>query len=443
MNYNQNRVFVTGLGSVSTFGTGVDALWRGCLNGKPHYEKIPEHWKQVSPFNSDIYSPLPGLDYFNHSLSRIEQLQADTAVLNLLVACSEAIKNAALGVSTVCKKTNRLSIDEISDPYSAGVFMGTGNGGVNSLLENYRHFTLNKMLTETPETFPSELRRILAVPQRLNKYTTARGMPNAVAASVGIKYGIKGIVNAFCYACSSSTIAIGNAYEAIRSNRVQLAIAGGTEYATDHLGCSFRSFDVANTLASEQDGILHGPFDKRSNGFLFSEGGAGALILESESSMVSRGAEPLAEIVGFSETFDAHNIMAPIEDGFELKRLLRNLLEQSGVNADEIDYINAHGTGTKNDGIEAEAFQGVFPHRPICNSSKSIFGHTLGASGVLESMVTVLSLKNGTVHESAGVDNVIESINLVRSTQKYPIKTALKISSAFGGHNAALLFRKE
>ena len=442
MNYKPNRVFITGLGAVSTFGLGVDALWRGCLDGQPRYRKIPEHWKRISPFNSDIYSPLPEIEYSAHSLSRVERFHYDVAVLNLFVACDEAIRDAALTTSIVCRKSNQLSISEILCPYDAGVFIGTGSGGVNSAFENYRNFTLSKLLSDAPEQFPPDLRELLNVPHRFSKFVAARAMPNAVAAGVGIKYSIKGAVNAFCYACSSSTIAIGNAYEAIRSNRMQLAISGGTEYATDHLGSTFRSFDAANTLAREQDGKLFGPFDERANGFLFGEGGAGVLILESESSMEKRGAEPIAELIGFSESFDAHNIMVPEESGKELHRMLDNILDRSGVSPGDVDYINTHGTGTRNDAIEAKVYEKAFGSGPICNSSKSILGHTLGASGALETIVTALSLNNGEVHGSAGIENAIAGINLAKASQKYSIETALKVSSAFGGHNAALLLKK-
>lgn len=442
MNYKHNRVFITGIGAVSTFGAGSNALWQGCLDGEPRYKSIPEHWKKVSAFNSDIYSPLPEINYSDYLLSRVEQLHYDIAVLNIFIACDEAIQNAGLNVNVACKKTNQLSISEVSSPYDAGVFIGTGNGGVNSLLGNYRHFILNKMITENPEQFPPDLREWLSVPTRLNKFVTARGMPNAAAAGVGIKYSIKGVVNSFCYACSSSTIAIGNAYEAIRNNRIPLAISGGTEFATDHLGSSFRSFDAANTLARKLDGRIFGPFDKQANGFLFSEGGSGALILESESSMDKRGAEPLAEIIGFAESFDAYNIVAPAKEGEELRRMLDNIFDYSGANPGDVDYINTHGTGTKNDEIEAKVYRELFSHHPICNSSKSIFGHTLGASGALESIVTALSLSNETVHGSAGVVNPVEGIDIALTSQKHIMKTALKVSSAFGGHNAALLFKK-
>lgn len=441
MSYKKNRVFITGLGSVSTFGLGTNALWQGCKKGDTALENIPENWKAISPFSANVYSPLVKPDYDKLGLSRVEQLHYDTAVLNLFIAAAEAIEDANLIVESSSKKKNTFTFPTFN-PYKLGIFIGSGNGGVNSLLENYRHFLLNKWVSENPSETNSELQSLLQVPKRFNKFVTARQMPNAVAAGLGIKYSVKGIVRSSHYACSSATVAIGEAFEAVQSGSIGLAIAGGTEYATDHLGSTFRSFDVANALGSTIDDVWHGPFDKRSNGFLFSEGGAGALIIESEESVTKRGIEPLAEIVSFKQSFDAYNIMAPEEGGHEFKRLFDLIFEDTDVNTENVDYINTHGTGTKNDINEANTINEKMPHNPVCNSSKSIFGHTLGASGALETIVTVKSLREQTIHKSGGLFDPVENINLCTETKNNPIKYALKISSAFGGHNAALLLKR-
>jgi len=422
-------------------GPGAAAFWQGCLEGVAQWQPIPDHWEVFTPYITDAFSPLPDIEYKDFGLGRVEQLYYDPSVLNLLVACREALENAAINVTVTNEKSNSLSIPCL-DTYQTGVFMGSGNGGINSLLENYRHFLLNKLINDKPQAFPEDIRETLKIPKRFNKFVTAREMPNAVAAGVAIKYGIKGIVKSAHYACSSSTVSIGDAFEAIQGGRLQMALAGGTEYATDHLGSTMCSFDVAHALGSLVDGRWRGPYDKRSNGFLFSEGGAGVLVLESEESVYRRGVEPIAEVIGYGTSFDAFNIMAPDESGLELKRLISNVCASAGIEAEKIDYINAHGTGTKNDVNEIEVFNGVMPQKPAVNSTKSIIGHTLGASGALETIISALSLKHQTVHKSAGIEEPLEGVNLVRETSQVAVDYCLKISSAFGGHNAGLLLKR-
>ena len=430
-----NRVFITGVGSITTCGVGVDSLWKANLSGRASHQEIPESWSQISYFNSRIYLPLPRLDYSGLDISRVEQLLYDPTLLNLFLATRESLNNARIKADISNRKNNQLKLEGF-DPYRLGVFIGSGNGGIKSLLDNYRSFLLDKHLRNTKDDY---LRNLISVPEQINNFVVAKQMPNAVADGVGIKYGIKGTVQSFYNACAASTIAIGHAFNNIKHGHLDCAITGGTEYATDNLGGVFKGFDLSGTLAKEVEGEYRGPFDTKSNGFLFSDGGAGSIILESEQSVSSRGVEPIAEITGFSESFDAHNLLAPLEEGIELERMLNKILDISQLRKEEIHYINAHGTGTKNDLIEEKILNRVFPSRPYISSSKGVIGHTLGASGSLETIITALSIKNKILAPSGSLKEPTNNLNIVKEKTTTPIQNALNISSSFGGHNAALL----
>lgn len=434
MNSN-NRVFITGLGSISTYGVGVGALWKAANTGTSTYKKIPESWLNSSAFNGDIYLNLEEIDYTKFGISRAEQLLYDPSLLNLFIAISESIKSANIKIDLFNEKKNLFQLLDF-DPYKLGVFIGSGNGGIKSLLNNYRYLLLNKYIKETEN---QSLKKLVKLPPFINKFVAAQQMPNAVSDGVGIKFCVKGEVNSTYYACASSTIALGNAFNSIRNGSLDCAIAGGTEYASDHLGVFFKSFDLAGVIAKEVEGTYRGPFDSRSNGFLFSEGGSGSLILESEQSMNKRGVEPYAEITGYARTFDAHNIMSPPEHGDELKRLYLQLLKEAKLKPEDVDYINAHGTGTRNDIIEVNVLNQIFPRKPVVTSSKGVIGHTLGASGSLETIITALSIKNNVIPPSGSLYEPITSLNLATKRIDTTIQNSIVASSSFGGHNAALM----
>ena len=206
-------------------------------------------------------------------------------------------------------------------------------------------------------------------------------MPNSPAAAMGIRFGFRGPNVTSCVACSSGTMAIGNAFRAMRDGRVDVALTGGCEYFGDDHGHIFRSFDVAGALV--QDGETpercNRPFDQQRTGFLFSQGGAAVLVLEELEHARRRGATILAEIVGYAETFDAYSMMSMPAGGDQVERMMRLALADADVAVEEVDYLNAHGTGTEiNDRVEAETINRVFGKRVLVNTTKSLLGHTIG-----------------------------------------------------------------
>jgi 3-oxoacyl-[acyl-carrier-protein] synthase II len=185
------------------------------------------------------------------------------------------------------------------------------------------------------------------------------------------------------------------------------------------------------------------PFDENRSGFLFSQGGAAVLILEELDHAQRRGATILAELIGFAETFDAHSIMSLAPGGQQIERMIHATLEDANMSPKDVDYINAHGTGTKNnDQTEAEVIDRVFGKSVRVNSTKSLLGHTIGASGAFEALVTALTLRDGKTHISRNLENPVLDLNFVRSVESFEPRVALSQSFAFGGHNAAIILRK-
>lgn len=278
-----------------------------------------------------------------------------------------------------------------------------------------------------------------------NPFVVSMLMPNAVPAHIGLKYSIKGPNLSYCVACASGTVAIGKAFHAIRAGTVDVAITGGSEYLEDHYGGVFHGFDIAKALVRNCDNpeTANRPFDVNRSGFLFSQGGAAVLLLEELESARTRGARILAEVAGYAETFDAYSVMSIAPDGVEIERMIRGALADAGLTAEHIHYVNAHGTGTQaNDEVESEVIGRVFGREVLVNSTKSLIGHTIGASGAIEALVAVMSLKDQRTHPCKNLDEPLTDLNFVRETTSAPMTAALSQSFAFGGHNAGLILKR-
>jgi len=270
-------------------------------------------------------------------------------------------------------------------------------------------------------------------------------MPNSIAANLAIRWGVRGAADTSCAACASSTIAIGKAYRAIQRGELDLAIAGGAEHLSDRAGGVFMGFDRLQTLAKPYQGLgtENRPFDRDRSGFLFSEGGAGFAVLESGDSLLRRGARAIAEVVGFAETTDAFSI-ASIKDGYNaIDEMISRTLADADIAPEQIDYINAHGTGTEiNDAVEGGILARKFGRKPRVNSTKSLLGHTIGAAGALEFAVTALSLERQAIHLCRNLDNPVADLEFSMTSGPASIEYALTQSFGFGGHNAGLILHR-
>jgi 3-oxoacyl-[acyl-carrier-protein] synthase II len=382
-------------------------------------------------------------------------MQRDPVALLALCAAQDAVSKAGLSTSLKDQRSNSYFIDDL-EAHRAGVFMGTGIGGAHTFLDNHAHQILAcpgqalRRLRQEEKLSPSVDEKLhglvesMVYPARFNPFVVPMLMPNAVSAALGIKYSLHGPNNTYCLACASGTVAVGEAFRAVRRGDVDFALTGGSEYLYDHCGGIFRGFDVAKTLVRDcaDPDWANRPFDERRSGFLFSEGAAAVLVVEEYEKAVARGAPVMAEIVGYAETFDAHCMMSNATDGAQIERMFVEAIADAGLAACDIDYVNAHGTGTElNDSVEARVLERFFGHQVLVNSTKSILGHTIGASGAMEAAVTVLSIQNQTTHVCRNLENPIVDLNFVRCVEPQTISTGVSHSFAFGGHNAALVVR--
>lgn len=449
------RVVITGTGVICSLGQSTSEFWDNCLRGASRVEPIPEAWHEYSKFRSTLWSPLPEIDFSDKNIGQTELLQFDTVTLLALAAAYEAFENAGLSLTVQDKRARTYTVDV--DSLRAGVFIGTGIGGAESFVTNYAHQMLTRpseeisriarSLENSPDiaTKLETLRALLKHPPRFNPFVVSKLMPNATSAALGIKFSFRGPNATSSLACASGTTAIGRAFHAIRSANADIALAGGCEYLRDPYGGIFRGFDAARTLVQHCNDPLRAnrPFDKARSGFLFSEGAACLLLVEELEHALARGATPMAEITGFGQSFDAHNMMSPAPDGKRIRDMIRGALEDAGLAAHQIQYVNGHGTGTEsNDGLEAAVIDEIFGSGVRVNSTKSLLGHTIGASGALEALVCALSLESQRLHESLNLEDPVNGIDFVRSPTSAELSAALTQSFAFGGHNAALVLSR-
>lgn len=355
-----------------------------------------------------------------------------------LLATQEALAMAGISLRVVSQRHDRYALEQINTNRT-GVFIGTGIGGAKTFLENHAF----QILHYPAKSLRSIQQAGFTYPNRANRMAVSMLMPNAVSASIGIKYGLHGRNRTVTNACAAGTSAIGEAWYEIATGNLDMAICGGAEYLYDDYGTIYRGFDMLGTLAKPTDNIQYAnrPFDKQRSGFLYAQGGAGILILESIEHAQQRQAGVLGHISGFAETFDAQSMVALAEDGMQIERAIRGALAIAKRTSGDVDYINAHGTGTEaNDRVEAEVIGRTFPQRPKVASNKSVLGHTIGASGALEAIITLLSMQQQQTPACLNLDEPDFGLNFVTNSQeRFPINTALSCSYAFGGHNAALV----
>ena len=447
------RIVITGSGVIAANGAGSNEFFENCMKGIAPVEYIPSRWHEYNDFGCNIWSPLKKVDFGKYNITAIEQKQLETTTKLALSCCFQAVDDARLKREVSDKKRNTYSLPEI-DPERSGVIFGTGIGGISSFSEAFSYQVLNNIkskLSDISNASDNSCSKIdsvtekMIMPKRFNPFAVSMIMPNSSAANIGIKFGLKGLNNTISLACASGTAAIGSAYDAIRSGRLDFCVTGGVEYMFDEYGGLFYSFDVLKTLCkpSEQIDKSNMPFDENRSGFLFSEGGCAVLILEELEAALKRNAPIIAEIVSYSESCDAFNIMMIEPSGENMERMICGLLNKSGVSPDDVDYINSHGTGTKlNDEVETSVIEKIFGTKPFINSTKSLIGHTLGASGAIEAVVTAMSIKNKTVHECKNLKNPIKKLNFAYRPEGADIKTAISQSFGFGGHNTALLLKE-
>ena len=411
------RVVITGLGIVSPVGTGIDYAWKNILAGKSGIRKVTEF--DVSDIASQIAGfPIRGTNPGDFNPDSVidprEQRKMENTILYALVAADEAIKDAGL-------------IDYTGDKNRIGVSVGSGVGGLSTISEN------DVIIMKEGARFVSP-------------FFVPKSVVNMPAGHISIKYGFGGPNIAMATACATGSHSIGEGAEIIKRGDADIMVCGGSESAVCRLGMiGFAAMRALSTRNDEPEKASR-PWDKDRDGFVIGEG-AGILILEEYEHAIKRGAKIYGEVAGFGMTADAYHITAPAPEGAGGKRAMQIALDKAGLKADDVDYINAHGTSTGlGDVGELIAVKELFGNGKTCMSStKSMTGHLLGAAGAIEAVFCTLAIRDNIVPPTINLENPIDEVgdfNLVpNKAQKREVNVALSNSFGFGGTNASLILK--
>lgn len=410
------RVVVTGLGALTPIGNDVQTFWQSLLAGRSGAAPITRF--DSTKFKTQFASELKDFDVKEH-IDRKEARRMDRFTQYALVTADEAIKDS--GFQDVNYEAHRV-----------GVLWGSGIGGIDTFLEECMNFAKGD---GTP---------------RFNPFFIPKMIGDLAPGHISIKYGFRGPNYATMSACASSTNAIIDAFNYIRLGKVDACLAGGSEAAINEAGMG--GFNSMHALSTRNDdpSTASRPFDKDRDGFVLGEG-AGCLVLEEYEQAVKRGAPIYAELSGTGVGADAHHITAPHPEGLGAIDVMRSVLEESGLNSSEVDYINVHGTSTPlGDVAELKAIRKVFGEAAYdlnISSTKSMTGHLLGAAGAVEAIAAILAVQNDvvppTINHFTDDPEIDDKLNLTfHEPQEKRVRAAVSNTFGFGGHNASALFRK-
>lgn len=415
MNNRARRVVITGMGIVSPYGVGVDLFWENISQGKSGIKPITI--TDISAHSVKIGGEVSNFDPSLY-IDKKEAKRMDRYTQHAVVAAKFAAEDAGLDKADV-------------DPTRVGVIVGSAAGGIGTIEQNH------KAIMEKG-------------PSKCSPFTVPMMIVDMAAGRISIMHNAKGINKCVVTACATASHSIGDAFRAIVYGDADVVYAGGAEAPLTQL--SIAGFSSARTLSTRNDEPEKAsrPFDKDRDGFVMSEG-AGILVLEELEHAKARGAKIYAELVGYGASADANDIVAPCADGDGAARAMDAALKDAGLNPEDIQYINAHGTSTSlGDIAETLAVKRIFgdyaKNGLLVSSTKSMVGHLLGAAGAVEAIACVKTIETGLVPPTINLDNPDEKCDL-----DYVPHTARKVeningvmsnSFGFGGHNASLIFKK-
>ncbi len=412
------RVVITGMGIVSPVGTGIEHAWENIIAGKSGVKKIDAF--DASDLASQIAGmPVRGTNPGEYNPDAVidarDQRKMDKSIMYGMVATDEALRDAGL-------------IDYAGDKDKFGVSIGSGIGGLDAIYENCVELHTGG-------------------PRRISPFFIPKSIINMTAGYVSIKYGLRGPNLSVVTACASSAHSIGEAARLIQHGDADVMVAGGTEGGVGRIGIAgFAAMRALSTRNDEPERASR-PWDTGRDGFVMAEG-AGILILEEYEHAVARGAKIYAELAGYGLSGDGYHITAPAPGGEGGMRAMRAALNDAGLQPSDVDYVNAHGTSTGlGDMGELTAVKNLFAGYDVSMSStKSMTGHLLGAAGAVETIFSVLSIRDGIVPPTINLDNPEEDVGdfdlVPHVAKKRNVDVAISNSFGFGGTNASLLLKK-
>ena len=405
------RVVVTGLGAVTPVGNTANDFLDGIFNSQVGIAPITKF--DATETGVTVAGEVKGFDPAER-VGKREARKMDLFSQYAVHAAGEALENAGLA-------------DGVDNPDRFGVIMGNGIGGLTTIEEQV-------------------IRMHDKGPQRVSPMFVPNAIPNMVSGNVSMRYGAKGINYTLSTACASATNAIGEAFWRIQSGKYDVMVTGGSEATVNEMGIS--GFAALTALSTEPNPLeASKPFDVNRHGFVMGEG-SGILVLESLEHAQSRGAKIIAEVVGYGANSDAYHLTSPTPDGSGPAGSVKLALQDAGIEASDIDYVNAHGTATgANDAAESKAMELVFGKNGVLvSSTKGMTGHLLGAAGAIEAIAAIGALVREQLPVNVGVteqDPETAGVTLVNDDNKFVAPNyVLSANYGFGGHNAAIIFKK-
>ena len=410
---NTRRVVITGMGLITPLGNDLNTSWDAIKNGKSGIETL-DHF-DVSAFSTQFGGAIKNFDCSEYMEIK-EARRMDEFMQYGIAAGVQAINDSGIDMSTI-------------DNERAGVAIGSGIGGIKTIEE-------------------TSIQVKDSGPRKVSPFFVPGSIINMIAGNLSIRYGLRGPNVAVTTACATGTHNIGLASNIITNNQADVMLVGGAEMSTSPVGLA--GFCAARALSTRNDRPQYAsrPWDRDRDGFVLSDG-AGIMVLEELEHAQKRGANIYAEISGFGMSGDAYHMTAPSEGGAGAALCMANALRSAGMNPDQVDYINAHGTSTPaGDIAETQAIKSVFKdhaYNLAVSSTKSMIGHLLGASGAAEAIVSVLSIRDKVISPTINLDNPDEECDLdyvPHTTREQSLNVVLSNSFGFGGTNGSLIFSK-
>ena len=415
---DHQRIVITGMGAITPLGLDVDSTWQRLIQGESGIKPITHF--EASDYRAQIAGTVDDFDISQY-MSPKDARRYDTFVQYGVAAAAQALQQAGFISDLQASPVTGVDANRI------GVLIGSGIGGITTIEEN----TL-KLNQDSP--------------RKISPFFVPSAIVNMAAGQVAIRHGLKGLNLATATACTTATHAIGLSARLIAYGDADVIVAGGCEKASSQLGIG--GFSAMQALSTRNDAPTQAsrPFDKDRDGFVLGDG-AGVLVLESLAHAKARGATILAELVGFGMSDDASHITAPPDNGEGAAAAMQNAITDAGIAANEVGYINAHGTSTPaGDVAESRAIETVLGHSVSVSSTKSMTGHLLGAAGGIEAIFTIKALQQQVLPPTINLDNPDPNCNLDyvphTARQVANLNFAISNSFGFGGTNGSLLFAK-